>query len=763
MLKKIIKYTLRALLVVLVVLILVPALLYIPAVQDFVRKRAVGYASRALGMDLSVERLRLSFPLRLSVDNTLLVDKADTLLSCGRLSLDVALWPLVRKEVVIRSFGLERVAARYKDSLAGMDMRLSAGLLSLDAAKADLSANTAGIASLVLSDADVRLDITQAAPKEEADSTAALPWTIGIGKLSVGNLAFGMRTAPAVSELSVRLAEGTVDECRVRLDSQQVSVKSVLLNRGGYSYLTGPAVPGKEKQEAAPVPGGSTPSLPWTVRVGSVVLDDNRAEYGLLNHRPAAGFDPSFIALSTLDLAVDSIYNRGADIALQIRRMAFTERSGLTVSDMTGDIGMDASGISLAGVTLKTPFSRIEANISAGEGILALAPDSPLKAALTADVNTKDLKYLYPALIPPMLDGRIVSLALTAAGTLGDIGKAGLDISSPGHVAFTADGAARNVLDPDRMEASARFEGDFRDMAFLEALLPDSALRRRIAIPDRIRLRGTAGADKGAFSAASTLSTDGGEIALQGQLDTRSEAYEIELRCDSFPLNRFLPADSLGLLDLALQAGGSGFDPLRAQTRGNIRLQGGVPRQGFRRRGAERKPRRRTAFRPPVRPGRGTAAVAAGLGHADRTETGSQAHGQRLRFRPGRAGNLPAENRRVVRAGGRGVRLGRRQLYGPDSPGQHRGQNPAPHRPHPSDEPVVELRHDGDAGQTGIRRPVAGIRLPRARGLAGSGPDAERRHTRTADTGTKRRHGDPETRIARFQPECHGRTRKYPE
>ena len=77
MLKKIIKYTLRALLVVLVVLILVPALLYIPAVQDFVRKRAVGYASRALGMDLSVERLRLSFPLRLSVDNTLLVDKAE--------------------------------------------------------------------------------------------------------------------------------------------------------------------------------------------------------------------------------------------------------------------------------------------------------------------------------------------------------------------------------------------------------------------------------------------------------------------------------------------------------------------------------------------------------------------------------------------------------------------------------------------------------------------------------------------------------------
>ena len=40
MLKKILKYTFRTLLVILLVLMLVPALLYIPAVQDFVRGKA---------------------------------------------------------------------------------------------------------------------------------------------------------------------------------------------------------------------------------------------------------------------------------------------------------------------------------------------------------------------------------------------------------------------------------------------------------------------------------------------------------------------------------------------------------------------------------------------------------------------------------------------------------------------------------------------------------------------------------------------------
>ena len=169
-----------------------------------------------------------------------------------------------------------------------------------------------------------------------------------------------MRTSPAVSELSVRLADGSVDTCRVLLDSQQVSVKSVLLDRGAYSYLTGPA-----EAESGTSAGTTEASAPWTVRVGRVALTDNSVEYGRLGHRPAAGFDPAFIALAPLDLTIDSVYNRGADIALQIRRTAFTERCGLSVRDLTGRFGMDASGIVLSGLDLQTAFSRIRAELTA--------------------------------------------------------------------------------------------------------------------------------------------------------------------------------------------------------------------------------------------------------------------------------------------------------------------------------------------------------------------------------------------------------------
>ena len=172
-----------------------------------------------------------------------------------------------------------------------------------------------------------------------------------------------------------------------------------------------------------------------------------------------------------------------------------------------------------------------------------------------------------------MLDDRTVRLSFSAAGTLGDIGKTQLEISSPGHLDLKADAAAKNLLDANRMEASARFEGDFRDLAFLKALLPDTALRRRVAIPALIRLRGSAGADRGTFSTASTLSADGGELSVKGRFNPREQSYDAAIRADSFPLNSFLPADSLGIVDLTLQARGTGFDPLLPRTRTSLRAQ----------------------------------------------------------------------------------------------------------------------------------------------------------------------------------------------
>lgn len=591
MLKKIMKHTLRTLAVLLLVALLLPALLYVPAVQDLVRRKAAAYASQTLGMELLVARLRLAFPLRLTVEGTLLRDGADTLLRCGRLSLDAALWPLLRREVAVDRFELRDLAARYADSLAGMELRLAAGRFALEECRVGLPAHRVDLGTVSLSDADISLDLQATDTPEKTDSTTSPAWTVAVGRLVVANTAFGMRTAPAVTELAVRLPGGMVERCVVRLADRDVAVGSLLLERGEYAYRTAPAaaaapqpVPahatagsaGHAPAEREAESGTAAPGpLPWNVRVGSVVLADNRVEYGTLGHTPAAGFDPECIALSGLDLEIDSIRNRGAEVALLIRQMRFAERCGLDVQQLDGGFRMDSAGIALSDFNLRTANSSLRADLSAGAGALRADPAAAVAADFAARIGTGDALLLRPVLPLAALKGRDVHVTLAADGTLGDIGRLTLGVSSPGLAAVEADGAVRNLTDARRLAADLRFRGDFDNLNPLLALLPDTALRRRVAVPRGVGLRGRVRADGAAYDGTATLTAGEGRLLLDGRYNGRAERYDALLRCDSFPLGAFLPTDSLGALDLLLTARGEGFDPFVARTSAALRAQVG--------------------------------------------------------------------------------------------------------------------------------------------------------------------------------------------
>ncbi len=619
--KKILKYTLRGVLAIVLLLLLGIASLYVPAVQKALVRKAERVVSKAVGMELSIERFRLRFPLRIDIAQIRLVDRVDTLVDCGRIALEVDPWPLVRKQAVVRAFEIERLAARYRDTATGFELRMAAGLLAVERLRADLQHEKAAVRRIALDSAVLLLHPGEPTVEEKPDSTAPLRWVIDLDTLSIRRTAFEMGAEGVDPELSVQLAEGGVEQCRVRLDSQQVAVTRVWIDRGDYAYLVAPPATGKAgaaatpeisektgateaasieksaipeanerpaRSEAEATPQPTAASEPWCIRIGELAFADNRVTYGVAGHRPAEGFDPGRIVLDGVDLTVDSLYNRGGAVALQIRQLAFTERCGLTVERTQGRFEMGAEGISLSGFELATPYSLLTADLTAGAGILQMEPTTPLTADLTAEVATRDLKLIAPAAIPAPLDNRLLRLQLATTGRIEELEKIGVKLSSPEWLTFSLDGKARHPLDPKRLAASARFQGALRNPAFLLEMLPDTALRRRAALPDRIAWEGSAAAEREVYSLASVLTagpgrrkagetgTDGagtGRIALQGRFDTPRKAYEATVRCDSFPVGSFLPSDSLGRLDLTLGAQGEGFDPLAAGTRGELRLE----------------------------------------------------------------------------------------------------------------------------------------------------------------------------------------------
>ena len=130
-LRRLAKVLLTLLLVPLAVFFILVAVLYIPAVQDAAVREATGRLSASLAMDVSVERVRLSFPLDLSVEGVLAREGADTLLSVGELRVDVPLLPLLRGRADLNTFTLRNVQVDTKHYVA--DTRLSGTIGSLTA------------------------------------------------------------------------------------------------------------------------------------------------------------------------------------------------------------------------------------------------------------------------------------------------------------------------------------------------------------------------------------------------------------------------------------------------------------------------------------------------------------------------------------------------------------------------------------------------------------------------------------------------------
>ena len=81
--KKSIKYTLRwggaIVATPIIIIILLAVLLYVPAVQNWAVHRVADYASEKTGMQISVERVHLQFPIDLGIDNFKMIKPNDSL------------------------------------------------------------------------------------------------------------------------------------------------------------------------------------------------------------------------------------------------------------------------------------------------------------------------------------------------------------------------------------------------------------------------------------------------------------------------------------------------------------------------------------------------------------------------------------------------------------------------------------------------------------------------------------------------------------
>lgn len=551
---------LKILMWIVIIVLLIPVLLYVPPVQNWVKDLACSIVKKSSGMDIEIDRLSLKFPLDVQLDGVLIREASgDTMVRAKKLIADVKLRPLLKSDIQIKQLQLDEGYYRMVSPDSSMILKLNAGLLDVESgASFNLKSSDLNIDKALLRNGNVQLYMNVWKKEQKPDTAASTPFLIKAKRLDLENFTFGMSMLPTIDTLNFHTAGLTLTNGVIDLGNNRITMGSVKARKGSATYL----VPTPEYVAAHPAPTSDTTSAsaPMVIMADTIALDDFAAKYATVGAKPLPGFDASYIEFSDLSIALAGFYNEASTVRLPVTTLRGRERCGLTISSGSGTVLVDSIGLALDNLKVKTPFSDIDVTAGLSFSLMALEPSAPVKAKGNLSIGLPDVEAFMPDLkaYTSKIPGRApLKASLEAEGRLDNVSIPKLDVSMADILDLHASGTAANVLDMKKLKASLNIDGTLRRPEIAERFVgPIDGFN----IP-AFNIKGTASADAGTYGADIALTTPDGNLGAHGKVSLNSEQYNADVLLRELNVGHIMPSLGIGYVDGSLKAHGAGFNP----------------------------------------------------------------------------------------------------------------------------------------------------------------------------------------------------------
>jgi translocation and assembly module TamB len=555
--------TLKVLLGFFVCILLLPVLVYIPFVQDFLKDVACDVASEKTGMKISAERFRLRWPLDVEMDGVLVITRTgDTIVQARSLVADVKLLPLLHMDAQIKKMRLLEGRYLMVSEDSSLTMRIMAGELELEGGSdINLKQSLIALRDPRLKDADVSLQMNVWKSKPDSVPSPPAQWVITANRLLLDNVRFRMSMPPTVKDLDLTVGKGSLDGAVIDLKRHDISAASVKIAGGKARYV----VPTARyiATHPAPIDTISPPSPPYTIRLGKAHLAFESAFYGVDGATPQPGFDPSFIEASDVEISLQDFYNRASTLRLPITALRAKERSGLAITSGTGEIAIDSLGLKFSDIDIATTRSRLTGNALVSYELMALDPDAPVSLDLSGSLGWDDL-YAYMPTLKPMLSvfphGNPIVFDIAATGTVSDVVLKRFSLSIHRFLSLKADGHVANPMNPQKTDASLNLNGSLQDAGVMNRMFGKQLAAMGIKVP-AFSIKGHVAAKGRSYKADLSLKSSAGDASLNGSLSLTAERYDVDATLRRFNLGAIMPSLGLGTITGTLTANGAGFNP----------------------------------------------------------------------------------------------------------------------------------------------------------------------------------------------------------
>ena len=524
-LKKIAKWLCVVVVAPIALFLLLAIMLYIPPIQNFVVHRVAASMSEKMGMDISIDHVRLAFPLDLALHRTIAVEAGDTLLRANSLRLNVKLLPLLEGRADIDGVSLYGVKLDTKSYISDTRIAGTVGELTASAHGVDWEKELVNVDFARLRNADVSVVLSDTAQKDTTESKAK--WNIAVAKADIENTKVRLQMPGDSMRIGANIANASLRGGSFDTGCNFYAVKRFDLLRSAVNY-----------------------DIPYI--------------------KPTKGIDPNHIALTDLTIGVDTLsYTGDGVLRAGLRRLALKEKCGLHVTQLTGSVYMDSTQLRLPALRFRTPTSRLDADVAFDFRSFSAGKGGHCRALLDAELSNADIRTLAQGYVDQKLLRALPKSSLKikgeVSGNIDHLRLPSLTLTMPGVATLSANGYVSHVMQSWR---SGRFNFNLRtsNLAAVRQLLPKS-LTNSINIPNGISARGWAAFKGDNYSANLTAQCGRGRLLADARVNLRNESYAIKARAASFPIASIVKGLAAGPFTGTLNAAGSGFDVLSSRSR----------------------------------------------------------------------------------------------------------------------------------------------------------------------------------------------------
>ena len=535
--KRALKIIFRTFLVIVLLIVMLAASLYLPPVQRWAVNRLTAYLEEKTGLVVSIGSVHLAFPLDLSLGQVH-VEKANTdVIDVEHVLVDLDLTRLLLLHVSVEAVELSEGGIYTTDLIESLCMEGNIGLLRVVADDIDLRRKKVDVTEATLDGCVLDIRLREAAAEDTTES-APVDWQIDIEQVHILQSKIALQTPG--------------DSMRVCAAIRQASLDS-----GDISLSQG------------------------TYRVGNINLLADSLSYDIPHLDSVAGLDVNHLALYDVELELDKLsYNAQSSMFnVQLKRLAFHEKSGFCLDNLTVNLSLDSTHMTVAGLDLQTPHSSAQGNINLAWNALSPQSRGQMKADVQASLGSEDILCLAAAYLPEGLAACYPSqpliLDLFATGNVDSLSLQTCSVAMPTVLDARATGSLLNVTDSTALGADLRWDVVTMDL---------SSLNRYLGLSDVHFPKMVLHADT-KLREASRLFTDAlllegnGRVHLTGNMDLHTMTYQADARINELQLHDFLPHDSLYLLTATAKLSGSGTDML--SPRAVLRAQAAIDHLGY--------------------------------------------------------------------------------------------------------------------------------------------------------------------------------------